>query len=105
MSIAEETIAKIDNPADAGSVIYQIMAHFNLAGTVFVPDDVRSAVDEYVEGQGPITSDILDEDDREVLTGEYFMYGNWDYISDRLTEVGNEVIAEGVAERMRELGV
>lgn len=106
MGIADNAIAEIYGAEEAGSVIYQIMSHFNLAGTVFVPADVIRHVDEYVDGSDPYTQEHIDEGDyRDTLVSEYDMYGNWDVISDRLTEVGNEIIADGVAERMRELGV
>lgn len=103
MGIADNAIAEIYGADEAGDVIYQIMKHFNLAGTVFVPNDVRSRIDEYIEDQGPYAE--VSDDDREVLVGEYLSYGNWDVIEDRLTQVGNEIITDGVAERMRELGV
>lgn len=103
MSIAESAIAQIKTADEAGLVAGQIMSHFNLRGVIYTPEDVREHIDLYIEDQGPY-ADVSD-DDREILVGEYFFYGNWDYVSERVDEVGAGVIAEGVAERMRELGV
>lgn len=104
MSHLEDTILEqITNADEAGLIASRIMSHFNLRGVIYTPEDVRERIDLYIEDQGPYAD--VSEDDREILVGEYFMYGNWDYVSERADEVGTEVIADGVAERMRELGV
>lgn len=102
MGIATNAIAEIANANEAGDVIYQIMSHFNLAGTVFVPDDVKGYIEDHVSSD-PYSE--VTKDDLGTLVDEYMTSGNWNVIEDRLTSMGNEIISDGVEERMRELGV
>lgn len=102
MGIATNAIAEIADANEAGDVIYQIMSHFNLAGTVFVPDDIKGYIEDHVSSDpySEVTADDID-----TLVGECIDYGNWNAVEDRLTSVGNEMISDGVTERLRELGV
>lgn len=100
----DEILEQIDNSHEAEQVASRILSHFNLAGVVFTSRSVRSAVDNHIDEQNGY-SDDYDDDTREILVEEYMNAGDWSDISIYLTQTGNEAIDDGVAERMRELGV
>ena len=103
MSIAEEAIAKITNADDAGMVAARIMREFGLIGTVFLPADITEHLRQYVWDND--TFDQLGSDDMDALESEVEMYCDFGGVADRMTELGNQLIADIIEERMRELGV
>ena len=103
MGIAEEAIAKIKSADDAGMVAARIMREFGLIGTVFIPADITEHTHQYVRDND--TFDQLDSDDLDALEGEVETYCDFGGVADRMTELGNQLIADIVEERMRELGV
>ena len=103
MSIAEETIAKITNADDAGTVAARIMREFGLIGTVFIPADITEHLYQYVRDND--TFDQLDSDDMDALENEIDIHCDFGEVADRMTELGNLLIADIIKERMKELGV
>ena len=103
MSIAEEAIAKITNAGDAGMVAARIMREFGLIGTVFTPADITEHLYQYARGND--TFDQLDSDDMDALENEVEAYCDFGEVADRMTELGNLLIADIIKERMKELGV
>ena len=99
MSIAEEAIAKITNADDAGMVAARIMREFGLIGTVFIPADITEHLYQYVRD-----GDTFDHD-MDALENEVEMYCDFGEVADRMTALGNQLIADIIEERMRELGV
>ena len=103
MSIAEEAIAKITNADDAGMVAARIMREFGLIGTVFIPTDITEHLYQYVRDND--TFDQLDSNDVTALETEVDMHCDFGEVADRMTELGNQLIADIIEERMKELGV
>lgn len=94
-ALADEILGQIADANEAGMIAHRIMSHFGLAGTVFVPEDVDERLSDYA----------LTDDERDEFVKEYMGSRDWKYINDRTTEVGNWLIGEDVADRMRVLGV
>lgn len=101
-NLTDGILNKISTTSEALEVISRIMSEFNMVGAVFTRDDVRDEVVEYVYSN-PYSE--LDSGDIDVLVNECLSTGDFEVVTDYLTQAGNEAIAEGVAERMRELGV
>ena len=103
MSIAEEAIAKITSADDAGTVAARIMREFGLIGTVFTPADITEHLYQHVRDND--TFDQFDSDDMDALESEVETYCDFGEVADRITELGNLLIADIIKERMKELGV
>ena len=101
-NLTDGILNKISTTSEALEVISRIMSEFNMVGAVFTRDDVRDEVVEHVYSN-PYSE--LDSGDIDVLVNEYLSTGDFEVVTDYLTQAGNDAIAEGVAERMRELGV
>ena len=99
----DEILEQIDGEDQAVLLASRIMSHFDLPGAVFSRVDVGTAIDEYLDGC--LGEEDFDDGTRNVLADEYIDCGDWPNITSFLYQMGNEAIAEGVAERMRELGV
>lgn len=93
MSIATKAIAEIESADEAGMVAHQIMRHFGLVGTVFVPEDIRSRLSDHE----------VPEDEREGIVSDIMSSGEWRYINDRTTEIANEIVDDAIIQRVPEL--